>query len=205
MSATPFLVPLAAASHLCGDRLHLPRGVVPTFGLVFGNISFEAVEPNAYRHLTLLKHTHSYLTLFCFVSPSSSTPPHFYQPALSSYFVRDTQRGVVAAMSPFSSSCLLLTNSPLSPSSSPLISHSPSQSACPSTSLVMKDVSNTSRASSRPSAYPKKRPSPYGVSKSRKQSPLYPPHPLVRKSPRATRAEILAQRQREAQLQALRR
>lgn len=67
----------------------------------------------------------------------------------------------------------------------------------------MKDVSNTKAP--RPSAYPKKRPSPYGVSKSRKQSPLYPAHALVRKSPRAARAEILAQRQREAHIQALRR
>lgn len=108
-------------------------------------------------------------------------------------------------MSPLTSSELSLADSSPSPSSTHLISQSPSQSACPSTTLIMKDVSNISRASSRTTAYPKKRPSPYGVSKSRKQSPLHPPHHVVRKSPRATRAEILAQRQREAQIQALRR
>ncbi|THH34014.1 hypothetical protein EUX98_g23 [Antrodiella citrinella] len=68
----------------------------------------------------------------------------------------------------------------------------------------MKDVSNSTRLP-RPTAYPKKRPSPHGVSKSRKQSPLYPPHSLVRKSPRAAKAELLAQRQREAHIMAMRR
>ena len=68
----------------------------------------------------------------------------------------------------------------------------------------MKDVSNSTRA--RPSAYPKKKPSPYGVSKSsRRQSPLYPPHSVVRKTPRAAKAEMLAQRHRLAQISALRR
>lgn len=68
----------------------------------------------------------------------------------------------------------------------------------------MKDVSNSVRAP-RPSAYPKKRPSPYGVSKSRKQSPLYPAQLVVRKSPRAAKADLLAQRQREAHIIAMRR
>ncbi|CDO72328.1 hypothetical protein BN946_scf184977.g25 [Trametes cinnabarina] len=69
----------------------------------------------------------------------------------------------------------------------------------------MKDVSNSSRVA-RPSAYPKKKPSPYGISKSsRRQSPLHPAHSLVRKTPRAARAEQLAQRQRYAQISALRR
>ncbi|KAI0757089.1 cyclin [Daedaleopsis nitida] len=69
----------------------------------------------------------------------------------------------------------------------------------------MKDVSNSSRAS-RPSAYPKKKPSPYGISKSsRRQSPLYPPHSLVKKTPRAAKAEMIAQRQRYAHISALRR
>lgn len=70
----------------------------------------------------------------------------------------------------------------------------------------MKDVSNSTR-NSRPTAYPKKRPSPHGVSKTRKQqqSPLCPPHPVVRKSPRGARAEQLALRQRDAQIHALRR
>ncbi|GBE78385.1 cyclin [Sparassis latifolia] len=67
----------------------------------------------------------------------------------------------------------------------------------------MKDVSTASKAA-RPSAYPKKRPSPYGISKSRK-SPLYPPSLLVRRTPRAARAEMTAQRQRNAQILALRR
>lgn len=68
----------------------------------------------------------------------------------------------------------------------------------------MKDVSNSVRAP-RPSAYPKKRPSPYGVSKSRKQTPSCPVQIATRKSPRAVKAEILAQRQREVHLLALRR
>ncbi|OCH96493.1 cyclin [Obba rivulosa] len=68
----------------------------------------------------------------------------------------------------------------------------------------MKDVSNSLKAA-RPSAYPKKRPSPHGVSKSRKRSPLYPAHDVARKTPRAIKAELLAQRQREAQIMALRR
>ncbi|TCD63397.1 hypothetical protein EIP91_005605 [Steccherinum ochraceum] len=69
----------------------------------------------------------------------------------------------------------------------------------------MKDVSNSTRVP-RPTAYPKKRPSPGGVLKSsRTKSPLYPAHALVRKSPRAVRAEQIAQRQREAQIMAMRR
>ncbi|CCM00940.1 uncharacterized protein FIBRA_02987 [Fibroporia radiculosa] len=69
----------------------------------------------------------------------------------------------------------------------------------------MKDVSNSSSKAARLSAYPKKRPSPHGVSKSRKHSPLYPPQAVVRKTPRAVKAELLAQRQRDAYLTALRR
>ena len=67
----------------------------------------------------------------------------------------------------------------------------------------MKDVSNSVRAP-RPTAYPKKRPSPYGVSKSRKQTPLCTVQEVVRKSPRAAKAEVAAQRQREAQILAVR-
>lgn len=60
----------------------------------------------------------------------------------------------------------------------------------------MKDVSNSTRAA-RPSAYPKKKPSPYGICKaSRRQSPLYPPHSVIRKTPRAAKAEMLAHRQK---------
>ena len=105
---------------------------------------------------------------------------------------------------------------PSVPSASDLTSHaSSSSSSTPSVGTgqhsssppapEMKDVSNATRVS-RPSAYPKKKPSPYGVSKSsRRQSPLYPPHSLVRKTPRAAKAELIAQRQRYAQISALRR
>ena len=52
----------------------------------------------------------------------------------------------------------------------------------------------------------KKRSESDGVSKpSRRQSPLYPPHSLIRKTPRAAKAELIAQRQRYAQISALRR
>ena len=84
-----------------------------------------------------------------------------------------------------------------------LISQSPSHTVA-SPSKDMKDVSNSSRHS-RPTAYPKKRPSPHGVSKTRKQqSPLCPPHPLIRKSPRGSRADHLALRHRDAQIHAIR-
>ena len=78
----------------------------------------------------------------------------------------------------------------------------------------MKDVSNSVRTA-RPSAYPKKKPSPYGVSKSRKQqtqhqqrqpqTPLHPAQAVVRKSPRGAKAQEALQRQRESQIHALRR
>ncbi|KAK7694558.1 hypothetical protein QCA50_001744 [Cerrena zonata] len=85
-----------------------------------------------------------------------------------------------------------------------LISQSPPQTVG-SPPNDMKDVSNSTRHS-RPTAYPKKRPSPHGVSKTRKQqSPLCPPLHVVRKSPRNARAEHLALRQRDAHIQALRR
>ena len=90
------------------------------------------------------------------------------------------------------------------PASSQSISHiSESVSLA---SLSMKDVSNLARVP-RPSVYPKKRPSPHGISKSRRQSnsPLHPPQAVVRKSPRANKADIAAQRQREAQILAMRR
>lgn len=74
-------------------------------------------------------------------------------------------------------------------------------------STNMKDVSNSVAKVARPSAYPKKRPSPYGVSKSRKHasSPLFPAQDVVRRSPRAAKADLLMQRQREAQILAMRR
>lgn len=89
------------------------------------------------------------------------------------------------------------------------LSTSSSQSTQPlsgsvSRSPKMKDVSNSLRPP-RPTAYPKKRPSPHGVSKSRKQSPLCPAQAVVRKSPRAAKADVLLQRQREAHILAMRR
>ena len=76
----------------------------------------------------------------------------------------------------------------------------------PTFSPSMKDVSSSVAKASRPSAYPKKRPSPHGISKSRKQSssPLHPAQTVVRRSPRTTKAEEV-QRQREAQIHAMRR
>ncbi|EKM60977.1 uncharacterized protein PHACADRAFT_247236 [Phanerochaete carnosa HHB-10118-sp] len=70
----------------------------------------------------------------------------------------------------------------------------------------MKDISNSVRTA-RQTVYPKKKPSPYGVSKSRRhqQSPLCPPQAVVRKSPRGAKTEHAVQRQREAQILALRR
>lgn len=73
----------------------------------------------------------------------------------------------------------------------------------------MKDVSNSVRTA-RPSAYPKKKPSPYGISKSSRkqrepQTPLHPAQAVVRKSPRGAKAQEALQRQREAQIHALRR
>ncbi|GLB36317.1 putative cyclin family protein [Lyophyllum shimeji] len=69
----------------------------------------------------------------------------------------------------------------------------------------MKDVSTASHRHSRNSLiYPKKRPSPHGVSKSHK-SPVLPPNGPARRTPRSAKAAILQQRQREAQIMALRR
>jgi hypothetical protein len=69
----------------------------------------------------------------------------------------------------------------------------------------MKDVSIAAIRHSRNSViYPKKRPSPHGVSKSHK-SPLLPANGPVRRSPRSAKSAILHQRQRDAQLLALRR
>jgi len=69
----------------------------------------------------------------------------------------------------------------------------------------MKDVSIAASKHSRNSfIYPKKRPSPHGISKSHK-SPLLPANGPVRRSPRSAKSAILHQRQRDAQLLALRR
>lgn len=67
----------------------------------------------------------------------------------------------------------------------------------------MKDTSISSYRTSRKVAYPKKRPSPTGVFKSHKTpgGPLAPSH----KSPYSAKAALLQQRQRDAQIAALRR
>lgn len=92
-------------------------------------------------------------------------------------------------------------------SSSSFSSQSPHTESLTHRAHSMKDVSNTVRTA-RTTAYPKKKPSPYGVSKSRKpqsQSPLYPAQAVVRRSPRGAKAQEALQRQREAQIYALRR
>jgi len=72
---------------------------------------------------------------------------------------------------------------------------------------TMKDITSSSK-NVRPSVYPRKRPSPHGVSKSRGQnhSPLaYSSHSNIHKSPRNVKAEQVARKQRETQISALRR
>lgn len=70
--------------------------------------------------------------------------------------------------------------------------------------LDMKDVTSN-RHSRHALVYPKKRPSPHGVTKAHK-SPLLPLNGVARRTPRHPKAALLQQqRQREAQIQALRR
>jgi len=97
------------------------------------------------------------------------------------------------------------------PTSSPLVI-APTANIIPLASLNMKDTSVSSRHSRNNPLYPKKRPSPHGVTKSRKsQSPLTLSVVAVaaaaasRRSPRATKMESVLQRRRELQLAALRR
>ncbi|KAG6332689.1 hypothetical protein ID866_6402 [Astraeus odoratus] len=68
----------------------------------------------------------------------------------------------------------------------------------------MKDISLSSYRTSRNVVYPKKRPSPHGISKSHK-TPLLGPPPAGRKSPYSVKAAFLQQRQRDAHIAALRR
>jgi len=70
----------------------------------------------------------------------------------------------------------------------------------------MKDVSNSAlHKHSRTSLiYPKKRPSPHGISKPHKTPILLPPRAPARKTPRSAKSALIQQRQREAQIQALR-
>ena len=69
--------------------------------------------------------------------------------------------------------------------------------------LDMKDVASN-RHSRNSFIYPKKKPSPHGISKPHK-SPLLPANGLARKTPRSTKVALTQQKQREAQIQALRR
>ena len=82
--------------------------------------------------------------------------------------------------------------------SSQSIKHSPN-----TLRLDMKDVASN-KHSRNSLVYPKKRPSPHGISKSHK-SPLLPANGLARRTPRSTKVAMIQQRQREAQIQALRR
>ncbi|CAA7266598.1 unnamed protein product [Cyclocybe aegerita] len=67
----------------------------------------------------------------------------------------------------------------------------------------MKDT--TSNKQSRNSLiYPKKRPSPHGISKAHK-SPLLPSNGIARRTPRSAKLALVQQRQRESQISALRR
>ncbi|TFK30604.1 cyclin [Coprinopsis marcescibilis] len=61
----------------------------------------------------------------------------------------------------------------------------------------MKDASTASHRHSRNLVYPKKRPSPHGITKSHK-SPLLPANGVPRVSPRAAKASALQQRQQKA-------
>lgn len=68
---------------------------------------------------------------------------------------------------------------------------------------AMKDTSISSYRGSRKVAYPKKRPSPAGVVKIHKTPGGHPAY--SRKSPYSAKAALLQQRQRDAQIAALRR
>jgi hypothetical protein len=69
-----------------------------------------------------------------------------------------------------------------------------------------KDISSSKNVCT--TVYPRKKPSPHGISKLRGQNdspPLYSSHSNVRKSPQNVKAEQLARKQWEAQVSALRR
>ncbi|KAH7883743.1 cyclin-like protein [Phlebopus sp. FC_14] len=67
----------------------------------------------------------------------------------------------------------------------------------------MKDISTSSFRGSRNVAYPKKRPSPQGISKTK--TPPLVPNATTRMSPYSAKAALFQQRQRDAQVAALRR
>jgi hypothetical protein len=108
----------------------------------------------------------------------------------------------------FESSTPILSHRP--PTSSPLLIP-PTANVIPLSSLNMKDTSVSSRYSRNNPLYPKRRPSPLGIAKSRKsQSPLTLSAVVAaaaaqRHSPRAAKMESMLQRRRELQLAALRR
>jgi len=78
-----------------------------------------------------------------------------------------------------------------------------SQSSSSSYQSNMKDFSSTasSRQSRSSQLYPKKRPSPHGITKSHKT----PAVGVAKKSPRSARAQLIQQRQRDLAVAALRR
>lgn len=104
--------------------------------------------------------------------------------------------------SPVASHHTLADFSPLLSQSSPPACSTPSIALSPGSNSLpvvnMKDVS-ASRYS-RPTAYPKKRPSPHGVTKSHK-TPLLPP---ARRAPMSAKTAMMQQRQRDMQVLALR-
>lgn len=92
----------------------------------------------------------------------------------------------------------LVCSSPLTSSSSKSFEH-----LSDTVRLDMKDTTSNKHARNS-GVYPKKRPSPHGISKAHK-SPLLPANGLARRTPRTTKVALTQQRQREAQIQALRR
>ena len=71
----------------------------------------------------------------------------------------------------------------------------------------MKDITSLSK-NVRATAYPRKRPSLHGISKSRGQNDtplLHSSHSNIRKSPRNVKVDQLTRKQREAHISALRR
>lgn len=84
-----------------------------------------------------------------------------------------------------------------------LVNHPPHPTITDPIDSDMKDISISSYRGSRKAAYPRKRPSLTGVFKIHKtpSGPLAPSH----KSPYSAKAALLQQRQRDAQIAALRR
>lgn len=84
-----------------------------------------------------------------------------------------------------------------------LVNYPPQPTYTNTIDVDMKDISISSYRGSRKVAYPKKRPSPTGIFKTHKTpgGPLAPSH----KSPYSAKAALFQQRQRDAQIAALRR